>query len=510
MTIQEKLDLVEEDSVLKDFQKTCVRFGLETDNVLIADDMGLGKTLEALKIIEYDNRFPVVIVTPASLVHNWIAEIRKWYGDRFKTFIVKNEHPIPDGIDFYLTSYDRLRVGVFESGIVEASSSLQHLIDVEPTVLILDESHNIKSHRALRTIAVQTLALHVDKRILLSGTPILNRPSELYTQLEVLQQDQFMPWWYYQYRFCDVQSGRWGLDDRGASDTGELHLELINSCMVRRRKEEVLHDLPDIVSIPINVTLTNAGDYRMAEDVFLLWLAEECKRDPKFLESIEGLPKTEQEERKADYSSGVVYRASRAEALVKLTRLKLVAARGKIEAFRDWVTDIIGSYDEKVICFHHHSEIANLVNISVPFKSASIVSNLTPKQRKNEVDRFQNDPDVKLMNCSLNVGGVGFNMTSSHVVAFLEFPWSSTIMDQAISRAHRMGQEETVRSFSFIGENTIDEHIIDLINKKRRIFNEIINGTETGDTPSMLKEVLRIFLGQTDYNRSKEGENDEG
>jgi SNF2 family DNA or RNA helicase len=412
------------------FQKAAVAYSVRAHRVLIGDEMGLGKTVEALAIIKAANAFPALVVCPATLKLNWRREAEKWLPIK-RVAVLGGQNGTTEG-DIVIINYDVL--GRFAAKLKTRGFK----------GIIFDESHYAKNHKAQRTAHCKQLASGIPVRLCLTGTPVLNRPAELISQLQLLDRlDDLGGFWNFAERYCDAHKNRWGWDFSGASNLDELNERLRATCYIRRTKAEVLPELPAKRRCIVPVEIDNLNEYKRAERDLLGWIREKSVEDDRFLESIDDLPVTEQLVQRRERSNSAVQRAAHAEQLVRIEALKQLAARGKIAAATEWITSFIES-GEKLIVFAHHQEIQD--ELLVLFPSAAVVRGGDDVLiRQANVDRFQTDANCRLIVCSLRAGGVGITLTAASNVCFLELGWTPAEHDQAEDRCHRIGQKESVR-----------------------------------------------------------------
>jgi len=450
------------------FQKAGVAYAVKKGRVLIADEMGLGKTCQGLAFLQYTNAFPAIVVCPASLKLNWQREANIWLPKRSCHVLSgtgKDNAHIPS-TDIIIINYDIL------------VPRLEALIAKNFAGIILDESHYIKNKGVSqkqgskkksgtqRTTAALQLGKNIPYKVCLTGTPILSKPVELITQLQFLGKlDAMGGSWKFRQRYCDARKGQFGWNFSGASDLKALNHNLRATCMVRRRKQDVLKELPDKQRTYIPVEIDNRDEYEEASNNFLSWLSEQGN-----------LPEG-------------VRAASYPEQLVKIGKLKQLAARGKLKLATEWIKDFLDT-GEKLVIFAHHKEI--IASLTHDFEnSVSLVGDTPMQERQAVVDRFQNDPECKLFIGSMKAAGVGITLTAASNVVFLEFGWSPSDHEQNEDRLHRIGQENSVMAWYFLARNTIDEDIHDLILSKRAIVNMTTNGTTETNVVEKLVERLK-------------------
>jgi SWI/SNF-related matrix-associated actin-dependent regulator of chromatin subfamily A-like protein 1 len=426
---------------LKPFQRAGVRYLLAQRRAFLADEQGLGKTIEALATIEADGAYPAIVVCPASLKLNWQRELEHWLPQR-TVQLLRGVGGGPDAVsasaDITLVNYD----------IVAAR--LAQLCALEPRALVLDESHHCKNAAAKRTQAVQRLSAVVPRDglvLALSGTPVINRPAELISQLRILG------------RLEDFGSGvQFGARFRGADAHLRLHWHLRARCFVRRLKADVLPQLPAKTRAVVPVELDNEPEYRLAERDVVAWLQSQ----PLDLRELDAK----------------VAAALRAERLVRLNALKLLAARGKLHAALTWIHDFCAT-GERLVVFAHHREIQRAVLARFP-NALHILGEDSHLARDGAVSSFQapDSAENQLIVCSIEVAGQGLTLTRASNVVFLELDWTPAKHDQAEDRCHRIGQQDAVNASYVLAAGSIDETISTLLEHKRAVIGAVTDGRE--------------------------------
>ena len=417
---------------LMPFQRAGVVYALERRRVFLADEQGLGKTIQALATVQADLAYPAVVVCPASLKLNWLREIKTWLPGRQAIALSGRTSQGLEGADIVVLNYEI------------AAAHLGALAQISPRALILDESHYVKNPLAVRTKAVLELveSLGPDAlRLALTGTPVVNRPAELAPQLRALDRLG---------EYGTMSSFRRGYASAGSRR--KLHSRLRSSCFLRRRKEDVLTQLPAKRRAVVPVPTSNAAEYKRAERDFIRWLAEQVDSS----------------------GAGRLAHDARAEALVKMTALRRLAARGKLDAALSWIDDFSQS-GEKLVVFAHHREIQRAV-IERFADCARIIGEDSMDEREANVRRFQDEDGPALCVCSLQVASHGFTLTAAANVAFLELDWTPAKHDQAEDRVHRIGQAESVTAWYLLATETIDERIATLLAEKRDVVDSVTDG----------------------------------
>lgn len=461
---------------LMPFQKKGVEF-IEARNgrVLLADEMGLGKTVQALAWLKLHPELrPVVVVCPATLKWNWAQEIKKWLGEDTKIQILNGEigKPLGNSTDIYIINYDILRnkQKKIEREMVEITHSgwVDYLKDINPTVIIMDEAHAIKDNKAQRTQAAKKLCRGVDHILALSGTPATSRPIELYNALTLIDRSVVPSFWTFVHRYCGAKRNRFGWDFTGSSNAEELHRKLVSTIMIRRLKADVLKDLPPKIYSSIPIELSNDAEYNRAANDFLGWI-------------------------QATKGTAAAGAASRAETLVKIGALKQLAVAGKMKQAMDWVEEMLDA-NGKLVLFAEHTAIIDQLMARFGKIAVKIDGSVTGEKRQEAVESFQNNDKIRLLVGNIKAAGEGITLTASHNVAFLEFPWTPAALVQAEDRCHRIGQTKGVNVYYLVAHNTIEEDIVQLLDKKRITLDKILDGIDT-DEESLLKTIIAKIKG---------------
>jgi SWI/SNF-related matrix-associated actin-dependent regulator of chromatin subfamily A-like protein 1 len=422
---------------LKPFQRAGVRYLLQQRRSFLADEQGLGKTVEALATIEADGAYPAVVVCPASLKLNWMREVGRWLPGRAVQML-----------DGKTGGVARTEITIINYDIV--AGRLEGLAELRPRAVVLDESHYCKNPRAQRTQAAQRLSAAVPREglvLALTGTPVMNRPPELISQLRILG------------RLGDFGSGaQFGERFRGPDAHRRLHWHLRARCFVRRLKADVLPQLPAKTRAVVPVALDNEPEYRLAEEDVIAWLHSQ----PLDLSELDAR----------------VAAALRAERLVRLNALKLLAARGKLQAALHWIHDFLSS-GEPLVVFARHREIQRAVVERFPH-ALHVLGEDSRRGRDQAVQAFQraDGEGGQLIVCSIEVAGQGITLTRASNVAFLELDWTPAKHDQAEDRCHRIGQQDAVNATYLLAADTIDETIAELLERKRAVISAVTDGRQ--------------------------------
>jgi SWI/SNF-related matrix-associated actin-dependent regulator 1 of chromatin subfamily A len=443
---------------LMPFQQQGIAFIESRDGrALIGDEMGLGKTIQAIGYLQlHKERRPALIVCPASLKKNWYNEIIKWMPKPGDVQILQGRKPYPIEGDIVIINYDIL--GTWEN----------YLSKYRFEVSIWDECHFMKNSKAQRTKAAKKICKSTKRVIMLSGTPIVNRASEFYNSISMVRPDLFPSYWKFVHRYTNAKHNGFGWDFKGSKNGTELNKILTETIMIRRKKDDVLTELPPKLKSIVPFDLANRATYNRAEANMIAWIREN-----------EGAEKAE--------------KASQAQVLVEFEKLKQLALDGKMKAIIDW-TDTFLNSDQKLVLFATHTKTLDILEEKFKDICVRIDGSTAQKKRQDIVDRFQEDDSIRLFLGNVKAAGVGLTLTAASNVAFVELPWTPGDFEQAADRCHRIGQEDTVNVWVLIAEDTIEESIAAILSKKQKTLDAVLDGkiTEAGSVLSDLIENMKI------------------
>ncbi len=470
---------------LMPFQRAGVEYAVKTKSCIIADEMGLGKTIEALATIKYLNAFPAIVVCPAAVKINWAREAKKWLpGKSVEVWYGRNGSA--KEADIVIINYDIIS----KPGKVEKSKKFlrDDLKAIRPKAVVLDESHYVKSHKAKRTRAAKELGRGALIKLCLTGTPVLNRPNELISPLTFLGHlEQFGGFWHFVNHYCAAKHTGWGWDFSGASNIAELHNKLKETCFIRRRKEDVLLELPAKRRVVVPISLDNENEYQYAERNLIEWYGQNAVKKQEFLDEIADLTEDEQKAAKRSETRRARISAQNAEQLVRIEALKQLAVKGKMTSLKLWIKDFLET-KEKLVVFAHHRNVVQ--ELAKEFKAPTIMGGDDLNARQDVIDKFQTG-SCQLIIASMQAAGVGITLTAASNVAFVELGWTPAEMQQAEDRLHRIGQSEAVMVYLLLAAGTIEEEIARLLDKKRAVIDATTDGTEMGEDEGILKALLR-------------------
>lgn len=418
------------------FQMEGVIFGLKNGGrVMIADDMGLGKTIQALAIAEYYKlEWPILIIAPASLTDNWVESITKFLG--ISSNAIRRKDEIGAG-NIDIISYEM------------ATKYYKEIKDQNYFIIIVDECHYLKNMSSKRCSILIPIIKKANRIILVSGTPALSRPLELYPIFQILNDKLFNSFFEYGKRYCNARKIFQWYDYKGASNTEELNFILTKIGMIRRIKNDVLKELPR-----------------------------------KFRRHIILSPKRKQNIKINDMRD--------------IPRLYKEAVEIKMDAVIDYIDTIIEK-NIKFIVFAHHIQMINALEavIERKVKYIKIDGSVPVSVRQKLVNDFQSDPEIRVGILSITAASTGLTLTEAKIVIFAELYWNPGTLLQAEDRIHRIGQMDSVDIHYLTAKNTFDEYVWPKMVEKLNVLEKLgIGKQELRDVESLNinQEILDKYM----------------
>ena len=443
-----------------EFQKEGIAYAIEHKRCIMGDEQGLGKTVEAIGVLTVTQALPALVVCPASLKLNWQRELKKFGGlnaiilndsnqrtwQRF--FELKKSDGRPCA-DVAIVNYESLKK-FFVAKIRREGRFTLKSVDFDARkdlfrTIIIDESHKCKSVQTQQSKFVQGIAAGKEYILELTGTPVVNNNEDLIQQLRIMNRlEDFGGYSKFMGRYCQ------GLNK--SSHLKELNYYLRKYCFFRRQKKDVLTQLPAKTRSYLITEIDNRREYTAAERDVIKYLRDYQDADDE-----------------------KVQRTIRGAVMVKMGILKQISARGKVEGAKDIIHNIVDG-GQKLIVFCFLKEVVQALKRE--FRDAvTVTGDDTTEQKQFAVDKFQTDDSCKLIILNYRSGGTGLTLTAASNVLFVEFPYTYSDCCQAEDRAHRNGQKNAVNCVYLLGQDTIDEYLYNLIQRKKDIANGV-TGTE--------------------------------
>ncbi|CAN6185096.1 unnamed protein product [Urochloa humidicola] len=452
------------ESKLMPFQREGIRFVLQHGGrALIADEMGLGKTLQAIAVAScLHDAWPVLVIAPSSLRLQWASMIQSWLNIPMEDILVVlpqtgGSHKAGFRLVYSNTKGDFRLDGVFNVISYDVVPKIQStLLDLDFKIVIADESHFLKNGLAKRTIASLPVLQKAQYVILLSGTPALSRPIELFTQLQALYPTVYKNVNDYGNRYC--KGGFYGVY-QGASNHEELHNLMKATVMIRRLKKDVLSQLP----------------VKRRQQIFLDLSEKDVKHVRALFHELETLKiKIESADSKEMFDSLKFAQKN------LINKLYTDSATAKIPAVLDFLGTMIEA-DCKFLIFAHHQNMIEAIEqylLKKKVKCIKIDGQTPVTTRQTLVTDFQNKDDIKAAVLSIRAGGYGLTLTAASTVIFAELSWTPGDIIQAEDRAHRIGQVSSVNIYYLLSNETIDDLMWDAVQGKLENLGQMLDGQE--------------------------------
>jgi len=449
------------------FQKAGIKYGKDKNGILIADEMGLGKTIQAIGLINIDETIKrILIVCPNSLKINWKRECEKWLVKKFSITVIDTKIKTFPESDIIIINYNILK-------------KFPQIKEINWDCLILDESHYIKNYKAQRTREIigykdkenkkpEIKGIAAKKKILLTGTPILNKPIELFSSLHYIDPINWGSWWGFANRYCDLQQTKYGIDVSGSNNLDELQDKLRSTVMVRRLKKDVLTELPEktrqVIEIPANGCSTIIDKEKSS------W--ESYKRELQSLKIKVELAKTGTDE---EYNEAIKnLKESASVAFTEMAKIRHETAVAKIPFVIEHLTELLEN-GQKIVVFAHHHDVINALYENFKNISVKLTGENTVEERQEAIDKFQIRENIKLFIGSIKAAGVGITLTESSLVVFAELDWVPGNITQAEDRVHRIGQKNAVLIQHLVLEESIDANIAKTLVEKQNIIDKALD-----------------------------------
>lgn len=419
---------------------------------ILADEMGLGKTLQVITLLEYHFNLdpesaPALIVVPNSLLFNWVAEIEKFApARRFQI------HHGPARLQTIEAAAGSLVITTY--GTLMADEAL--FTANRYSYFILDESQSVKnrSSKRFKTAA----AIQAEHIIALSGTPIENGIEDLYTQFNLVNANFFGSFSAFKKTYVGV------VDGTASEETMRELQKTINPFMLRRTKLQVASELPERTETLLYLDML--PEQRQIYEQYRQYYKGEIEKQMtshgtekvKFL-ALEGLMKL----RLICNSPSLLKGQSYPESSIKIEKL--------IESLK------IITKDHKVLVFSFFTSMLQLVSKALQQEEVThtyLDGQMKQKDRQAAVEKFQEEDGIRVFLISLRAGGTGLNLTAADYVYILDPWWNPAVESQAIGRSHRIGQERPVMAYKMACRNSVEEAIIALQERKKKLADELI------------------------------------
>lgn len=430
-------------------QESAIKFLLKKNKSILSDDMGLGKTKSAIAAALLSGSEKILVICPANAKINWFREITEYIDEEMVT-IVKSGFWQPKV--FTIINYDILN-RFHEIEDKRKKEEIKSFINEEKfDLLIVDEAHMIKNKSSIRGKIVAQISENIERVWLLTGTPIANRPMDYYNLLKVCKIPVVDNFQHFAYRYCAAKSfnkklasgkvKRIWLTD-GASNLEELHIKTKNY-ILRRKKEDHL-DLPPKIISPFYLELDDRKGYDNAFNEYVEWLKLEGRK------------------------------LGPARQMTEMVILRKFISEQKVPLTLDMVNNFLEqSENRKIIIFTVFTE--SLKKLKEELGDIAVCHNgeMNEKEKQKSIDEFQANPNKRVFIGNIISAGSAITLTASDTTIFHDIDFVPSNHQQAEDRNYRISQDKTVNIYYPIFQDTIEEKIYEMLNRKKQVISKIM------------------------------------
>lgn len=430
---------------LRSYQREGVGFLVARGmNAILADEMGLGKTIMAIAaVLASDQR--AMVVGPANVLYNWADEVERFSGEPALVYH-QQRWMGPERARFLLTTYDALR-----------NLSPDHVEITHREVLILDEAHYIRNPETQRAKMVK--ALPQKRRVLLTGTPLVNGIEDYYELLEQVDPVRFTSRAEFS-RTWKVDASLFNRYGAVRNLAADFLQRATRDVLLRRRKDEVLAELP-----PRTITITKHEMDTRESSLY----------------------------RQLEHQAAETVRRSQSDVAIfaAIHTLRQHLALARVEPVRERVRELLDA-GEAVIVYSHYLEPLRKLHAAFAKESAMLDGSTPPKRRQELATTFGSEDGPQVLLAQMEAGGIGLNFTAARFVLFLHLGWTPAVHAQAMDRVHRIGQDRPVQVEFFVTPDTIDERMVKILLRKEAdqnlVLDEQANTFNRGEIARLLAE----------------------
>jgi SWI/SNF-related matrix-associated actin-dependent regulator 1 of chromatin subfamily A len=464
------------------YQIAGVEYMLNRNAVLLADEMGLGKTGQAFLVMNMRRNVEALIVCPAILKYNWLKEARKWLVGKVTAYIYESKK-----IRYYtkqLTPHNKTTIlHIINYDIL--GKFRERLLGTPYNFFVADECHFIKNQDAFRTEIAQELAKKVLWRIFITGTPIYNKPKDLFVPLNLIDTNTFSNFYAFATRYCGAKkmmmAGRSILKFDGATNMDELNQILRSNYMVRRMTKDVLKDLPEKMKDVIVLNEESLEGIVKQEQNVLIKSKNEQATLKLEIEQLRQLVRDNSAYESLYKDKVKKMKESKFKSFGELSRLRKEMGLKKLPYVVEFVKDILENSEDslsKVVVFGHHTQVLEgIFNGLKKYSPVIVTGKVLDKDRQKAIGLFKEKNKCRVFIGSMGASGVGVDglQNNCNTVVFAELDWTPALVEQAEARLARIGQTLPVFVYHIVADGSIDSHIAKLMVSKTAVAKEILD-----------------------------------
>ncbi|MFW6272835.1 MAG: DEAD/DEAH box helicase, partial [bacterium] len=363
----------------------------------------------------------------------------------------------------------------------------------------------IKNPNSKRTKAFKKIHKGIPHLLILTGTPIESKPIDIYNIVQAIDPSSFPNYVKFTLDYCDAKSDRYGWNTSGSKNTIKLNKILTRKLMIRRKKKDVLKELPSKMVSHLPIEINNRTEYIKAENKLIDYIGERFDKDLQteedFIKDITDYAKRHEidlenknnptEEDIKTIKELKIEKASAAVVLSQIRVLMQLATEGKMEGVINWIRDFLES-GEKLVLFAINKKIINALMKEFKDVAVKVDGSVKGKKRQDAVDKFQEDPKIQLFIGNIIAAGVGLTLTAASNVAILQLPWDPGKLNQAIDRVHRISQLRQVTVWYLLAQETIEGKLLEVLMEKEKTVSEVLDGKQYVEK-SMLQELINKY-----------------
>ena len=464
------------------YQVAGVEYILPRPAVILADEMGLGKTGQALLVMNMRHPVEALIVCPSILKYNWLKEARKWMIGKITAYVYESKK-----IRLYegrITNHNKNTIlHIINYDILEKFK--ERLMGIPFNFFVADECHFIKNADSKRSKISQELANKAKWKIFITGTPIYNKPKDLFVSLNLIDPVMFGNFFAFASRYCGARKVKFNnksvMQYGAATNVDELNTILRANYMVRRMKKDVLKDLPDKIK---DVIILNESDLDVLVQKEKKAVEDSAKEEERLKSEAEELKKLAANDKQFEelYKNKVKsLREIKFKNFGELSRIRKEIALKKVPYVIEFVKEMLDSNEDpqsKIVIFGHHKEVLQKIYAEMKkYNPVIITGEVSDGERQRAIMMFKEKNTTRVFVGSMGAAGTGVDglQQNCNTIVFAELDWTPALVDQAESRLQRIGQKNTVWVYHIVANESIDSRIIKLMMEKEKVSKEILD-----------------------------------